>query len=105
MIELNLLPDVKLEYIRAQRIKRLVMSIAFIISVAAITLLVLLVVVETWQKHSLSNLNSDVTAKTNQLKGKPHINDVLTVQNQLSSLNSLHQSEMCLSILILLSVW
>ena len=93
MIELNLLPDIKLEYIKAQRIKRLLISISIITSVAAISLLVLLLLVETWQKHTLSNLNNEVATKTQQLKHKPHINDVLTVQNQLSTLNSLHQSE------------
>jgi Tfp pilus assembly protein PilN len=93
MIELNLLPEVKQEYIKAQRIKRLVFSVCVIISIASVTLFVLLFLVESWQKHTLSNVSSDVTSKTNELKGKPHLNEVLTVQNQLSSLNTLHRSE------------
>ncbi|MFI5270687.1 MAG: PilN domain-containing protein [Candidatus Saccharimonadales bacterium] len=93
MIELNLLPEVKQEYIKAQRIKRLVFSVCVLISIASVTVFVLLFLVESWQKHTLSNVNSDVTSKTSELKGKPHLNEVLTVQNQLSSLNTLHRGE------------
>jgi Tfp pilus assembly protein PilN len=93
MIQLNLLPDVKLKYLKAQRIRRLAIAVSILISAAAVALLVLLLAVELYQKHTLSDLNGDVASKTSQLQHEPHINDVLTVQNQLQSINSLHASE------------
>lgn len=93
MIQLNLLPDVKLEYLKAQKIRRLAIAVSILISAAAIALLVLLLAVELYQKHTLSNINNDVTAKTSQLQNEPHINNVLTVQNQLNSISTLHNNE------------
>ncbi|HVA10782.1 MAG TPA: hypothetical protein VNG32_01275 [Candidatus Dormibacteraeota bacterium] len=93
MIELNLLPDVKLEYLNVQRTRRLAMVIAFIVAAAAVAILVLLLAVEGFQKHTLSNLNKNVASETQKLQNEPQINSVLTVQSQLQSVNSLHDSE------------
>jgi hypothetical protein len=89
MMQLNLLPDVKLEYLKAQRTRRLAMGISLIATAAAIALLVIMLAVEGFQKHTLSNLNNDVTKQTSKLQNEPQINSVLTVQNQLQSINTL----------------
>jgi hypothetical protein len=93
MIQLNLLPDVKLEYLKAQRTRRLAMAVSFIVTAAAVAILVLLLLVEGFQKHTLSNLNKNVASETSTLRSEPQINSVLTVQNQLQSINGLHASE------------
>ena len=88
--QLNLLPDVKMDYIKAQRMRRLAISIALLVSAAAIALLVFLVGAEGLQKKHLSDLSHDITTNSNKLQGKPQINKILTVQNQLESLTTLH---------------
>ncbi len=93
MIQLNLLPDVKLEFIKTQRTQRLAFSIAFIASAAAIALLVLLLILTGLQKKHLSDLNQDITAQTNKLKQTAQIDKILTVQNQLESLTALHSQK------------
>jgi Tfp pilus assembly protein PilN len=93
MIQLNLLPDVKLEYLKAQRMRRLAMVISFIVTAAAVVILVLMLSVEGFQKHTLGNLNKNIGSNTTKLKKEPQINSVLTVQNQLQSINGLHDSE------------
>lgn len=93
MIQLNLLPDVKLEYIKAQRSRRLVTTIAVLASLAAIALLVILFSVDALQKKHLSDLESDIKSESSQLQQKPDINKILTVQNQLQSLTQLHDSK------------
>ena len=93
MIQLNLLPDVKLDYIKAQRTQRLVFSIAFLVTAASIILLVLILGLDGLQKKHLSDLNNNITAQTNQIKNKPQIGSILTVQNQLESLTALHASK------------
>ena len=91
--QLNLLPDVKMEYIKAQRSRRLAVSIALLVSAVAITLLVLLIAAEGLQKKHLSDLSKDITANSSKLQKKPQITKILTVQNQLESLTTLHTAK------------
>ncbi len=93
MIQLNLLPDVKLEYIKAQSHRRLVIGISVLASVVAAALLILLYSVNLLQKHHLSDLNRDIATESSQLRNKPDINKILTVQNQLKSLTALHSAK------------
>jgi len=90
MIQLNLLPDVKLEYIKAQRQRRLVTSASIAAAVAALLLLILLLSVSGLQKKHISDLTADIKRQTAQLQAKPDISKILTVQNQLDSLTALH---------------
>lgn len=93
MIQLNLLPDVKLLYIKAQRQRRLVMSVSVLVTGGAILLLVLLLSFNGLQKKHLNDLTKDITKENSQLQGKPNITKVLTVQNQLESLTALHEAK------------
>lgn len=98
MIQFNLLPDVKIAFVKAQRIKRLVIGIAVIATVSTMALfLLLLVAVEGVQKKSLSDLNSDIKKYSNQLSSTPDINKILTIQNQLNTLNGLHDQKVVAS--------
>lgn len=91
MIQFNLLPDVKQEYIKTQRIKRLVISISFLASIAALVVFLILVsTVYLVQRKSISDLSRDIKTDSAQLENKPNIADILTVQGQLTSLSSLN---------------
>ena len=91
MIQFNLLPSVKQEYIKTQRVKRLVVSASFIASAAAFAILVIaLFSVYIVQHKAISDLNDDVTKYSSTLKNTPHISDILTVQSQLNSLSTLN---------------
>jgi Tfp pilus assembly protein PilN len=93
MIQFNLLPDVKLDYLKAQRTRRLAMTGATIATGAAIALLAIVYGYGTYQKQHLSSLSAKITAESNQLKNQPDIEKVLTVQNQLKSLTALHNAK------------
>ncbi len=94
MIQFNLLPDIKQQYLKAQRQKHLVVFFSTIATIAAVALFViLLLVVQVWQKKSISDLNGDVKKYSNQLSGTNDINKILTVQNQLTSLTALHDKK------------
>lgn len=93
MIELNLLPDVKQDYIKAERARRLVISVTVIATVASVGLLLLLLSVSGLQKKNISDLSDDINAATKALKSKPQIAKILTVQNQLGKLSSLHDQK------------
>lgn len=93
MIQLNLLPDVKLEYIRAQRSRRLVFTVSIIVGAVAIALLAILLSVDGLQKKHLNDLNRDIGSESSKLQNEPQIGKILTVQNQLESLTALHAAK------------
>lgn len=94
MIQFNLLPDVKQEYIKAEAMKRLVISVSFIASAASVSVLLLaLFSVYIVQKKSINDLNNDIKTNSATLQNTSNISDILTVQSQLNSLSSLHQQK------------
>jgi Tfp pilus assembly protein PilN len=91
MIQLNLLPDVKLEYIKTQRLKRMIISMSIIASAAALCIfLFLILTVDVWQKKTISDLSGDIKTQSAQLQNTPSLNKILTIQSQLNSLDQLH---------------
>jgi len=94
MIQVNLLPDVKITYMRTTRNKRLVIGISSLVIIASLAILLLLgSIVYIFQKKNLSDLNGDITTYNNQLKNTPDLAKVLTVQNQLKVLTGLHEQK------------
>ncbi|GAC1390660.1 MAG: hypothetical protein NVSMB46_00890 [Candidatus Saccharimonadales bacterium] len=94
MIQFNLLPDVKLEYIKARRIKRLVMISSSLVTIIALVILIFLIVITSFlQKHQLSNLDKDIKSNSNKLHGIKDLDKILTIQNQLNSLPDLHSKK------------
>lgn len=94
MIQFNLLPSVKLEYIKARRTKRLVMSIAIVAGVFSFAIFGLLFVnVNFLQTGHISNLTKEIEDNTKKLQEIEDIDKVLTVQNQLTELTGLHEKK------------
>lgn len=94
MIQFNLLPDVKKEYVKAKRMKRMIMSTAVLASAGAIGVTVLMFMfVHVAQKKNISDLGKDIQKVTSEIKATPNLDSILTVQNQLSLLPQLHESK------------
>lgn len=94
MVQLNLLPDVKLEYLRSTRQRRLVIGISLIVAAASVAVVLLLVsIVYGLQRQNINDLNGDIELYTGQLEDKPDLDKVLTVQNQLKALPGLHDQK------------
>jgi len=97
-IQFNLLPDVKETYINAQKNRKTVITIAFLVTAASITIfLLVLFSVDVVQKKQLSDADKQVKEATSQLQGIPNIGKIITIQNQLQTLSSLHQSKHAIS--------
>jgi Tfp pilus assembly protein PilN len=94
MIQFNLLPDVKQEYLKARRTRQLVVLVSFGVTAFALAVLVLLfVTVKLVQQKSMSDADADISSYSKQLKAIPDIDNILTVQNQLNTLTSLHDAK------------
>lgn len=91
MIQFNLLPDVKQEYIKAARQKRTVIVISFLVALSTLFVFAMLFLsVHVFQKLHVKNLNADIKKHSDTLKNTPDLEKVLTIQNQLNSLPDLH---------------
>lgn len=93
MIQFNLLPDVKLQYIKAKRFKRAAVIISSLVAVIVLSIFITLLLVVKFQKRHLDNLSRDIKSASSKLQGNPSLNRILTVQNQLISLPDLHNKK------------
>lgn len=94
MIELNLLPDVKQEFVHARRQKRLVIATMVLVSIAAAAAVALLLFYAYGVQNVRQKLADDaITTKSKDLKTKKDLVRDLTIQNQLSSLTQLHETK------------
>jgi Tfp pilus assembly protein PilN len=94
MIQFNLLPDVKVEYLKTRRSQRLIYLGATVLAGLALAIFVgLFLIVNVAQKKHLNDLNADIKKDTAELQSIPNIDKILTVQNQLTSLTALHEQD------------
>lgn len=94
MIEINLVPDVKQELIKAQRVRSAVVSLAILAGMGAVGIVVLLGLwvfgVQTARSVLTDNTIREQSAKLSAVKD---LSRTLTIQNQLDKLPSLHESK------------
>ncbi len=94
MIQFNLLPDVKLEYVRARRSKVLMTIVALVVgAVSLAVMLFALIYVQVIQRKSLNDLDADIKSYSAEVKKVQDLNKILTVQNQLNTLTPLHDAK------------
>jgi Tfp pilus assembly protein PilN len=94
MIQFNLLPDVKIHYLKARRQEQLVVVISTFATIAGIAIVVVLLgIVYGVQKKNLSDLNKDIKSNSQELQSTPNLNKILTVQSQLKALPGLHDQK------------
>lgn len=98
MVELNLLPDVKKEFLNAQRARRRTIALAILITIIAAAATVLFAFyVYGVQSVVLFAQTDDIKKKAAEVKGIEDINKYLTIQNQLANLSQLHDGKVNLS--------
>jgi hypothetical protein len=93
-LQFNLLPDVKQQYLKTERTKKTVIMAAFAASaVSFFILLFMMTNVYVVNKKKLNDADKKVKDYTSQLKKIPNLDRILTVQNQLKSVETLHQGK------------
>ena len=94
MIQFNLLPDVKKEYVKAKRTKRLIYSASLVVSAAAVGVtIVMFTFVHGLQKKQIDDKTNEIANAAAEIQATPNLNRILTLQNQLSLLPTLHESK------------
>ena len=92
MIEVNLIPDVKREYLRAQRMRNMVVSVSIMVMIVAGGAIAVLGV--GLGAISAAGLVKDGEIKSGyrQLSGQSGVNDIVTIQNQLAHVSELDKA-------------
>lgn len=94
MIQFNLLPDVKLAYIKAQRVRGLAITISVIVTAVSVGLMLIAVTtVYGIQKKQLNDTTKEIASKSNELKNTKDIDKILTIQNQLNTIAGLQEKK------------
>lgn len=94
MIQLNLLPDLKKEFIKAQKNKSFVVSLSIVTTVVALGLSILMFLyVNVIQNVQINLATDEIKKKSQDLNNTPDLGKYLTIQNQLAALPKLHEEK------------
>ncbi|HSE29012.1 MAG TPA: hypothetical protein VLA77_00300 [Candidatus Saccharimonadales bacterium] len=94
MIQLNLLPDLKKEFINAQKTKHLVITSSILVTLIAAGISVLLFFyVNFGQQFQITLITNAINDKSEELSSISDVDQYLTIQNQLAALDPLHASK------------
>ncbi len=94
MVQLNLLPDLKKEFLNAQKARNRVISLSILTIILAVGIAGLAAFyVYGVQTVQVALVNGDIAKKTKDLKATPEIDKYLTLQNQLAALPDLHSAK------------
>ncbi len=94
MIELNLVPDVKQELIKAKHVRTMVVSGAIVVGIASVGIVVLLAVYLFGVQQLRSTLaDKKIDEQSAKLEKVPDLANMLTIQSQLASISELHSQK------------
>ena len=94
MIKLNLLPDIKREYLKAKRVEARAIALSILVGLFAIGLLVLLgVYVYLGQQILISMQTDSIKKNVKTLEEQKDVEKYLTLQSQLANIDSLHHDK------------
>ncbi|MGO3702250.1 MAG: hypothetical protein ACTJG2_03660 [Candidatus Saccharimonadales bacterium] len=94
MIQINLIPDVKLELVKSQRHRMVVMSVSIMVIIASLGLLVLLAgYVFGVQAALIGSATNNIKREDENFRNIEDIEKTVTVSNQLKHIQSSHENK------------
>jgi Tfp pilus assembly protein PilN len=94
MITLNLLPDIKREYLKTRRNKRFIVVVTALVSGGLLVLVVAgFIYTKFGQAQHADNLKADIDNAVSEIKKTQDLNKILTVNSQLEVLPELHEDK------------
>lgn len=91
-VQFNLLPDVKVEFLKARKSKRLVIVVCFVVTAVLVVFSSLAYLDLFQQKRAVNNASKDITKRILNIEQTTDLKKILTVQNQLNSLTALYET-------------
>lgn len=87
MIQINLIPDVKQEMLRAQRMRNVAISLSIVVGIVAVGIITTLALILGAQTAVQKFEEGQITSGYKKLSSVSDLNSALTVQNQLASIS------------------
>lgn len=93
MIQINLLPDIKQEYLRARRTRNTAISIAIIAGLAAGAVVVLLALILGALATREVFVDNTINTEYEKMSQVENLSELVTLQNQLDLISSQHENK------------
>lgn len=93
MIQINLLPDVKQEYLRARKVRNFAISVAILAGLASVAIVVLLLMALGVQKGREALADNAIKTEYESLSQIEDLSELVTLQNQLSLIGDQHDNK------------
>lgn len=93
MIQINLIPDVKREYLHARRMRDVTISISIIVSIAAAAVVGIMLLFVSTQLARVYLAESAIESEYEKLSSVENLTEMVTIENQLSLISQQHASK------------
>ncbi len=98
VVQINLIPDIKSDFLKAQRTRRLIQTVAFLVSAVSLALvIVMFLYVNVAQRQHTNNLEADIARLTSEIEAVDDLDKLVTIQSQLVALPGLHEQRVMTS--------
>lgn len=97
MFEINLVPDVKNEMIKALKIRNLILFICIVVSAAAIGVVLVLFSIKGGQDFAMSQQDNKLKTLSGKLMNYDGLDEFLTIQDQLGKISGLTENKQAAS--------
>ncbi len=87
--EINLVPEVKMQMIRAQKMRNLVLFICIVVSSVAVGAVVILFGIKSGQDIVMANQDGRIKSMSDKLNSYNQLDDLITIQGQLSGISNI----------------
>ncbi len=95
--EINLVPEVKAQMIRAQKLRNLVLFICIMVSVVSVGAVLILFGIKSGQDIAMASQDKKLETLSEKLTGYEEIGDLVTIQSQLARLDDISKNKALLS--------
>ena len=95
--EINLVPEVKMQMIKAQKMRNLVLFICIVVSSVAVGAVVILFGIKSGQDIAMHNQDSKLKLMSDKLNGYDEFDDLITIQDQLRFCRNVRWFRECLA--------
>lgn len=95
--EINLVPEVKMQMIKSQKLRNLVLFICIMVSVVSTGVVLILFGIKSGQDIAMSNQDKRLAVMSAKLMGYDELEDLVTIQAQLARLSDIAENKTVLS--------
>ena len=93
MFEINLVPDIKREMLKAQRIRNIVLFVCIALSATALIVVLILLGIKGGQDIAMTNQDNELKAMSAKVHEFDNLDQFITIQDQLKKLSTISENK------------